>query len=422
MDTHGLLKYTVVVIAVFSACNFRPLDNDLAREKYDFAVACLDAFFIFRDRLPADYYAFPSPEALYESVNEPWTEYFNRDYARWFISMLSTTDEVGIGIRIDSVASGYVIKEVFASSPAETAGLQARDTIIQVDNTPVAGLQRNSFTGLLQGDLGGQVVLRIKRGGNQLNKVVTRGPFSSPSVFVDTVDTSVANIILAGFFNETNIDGGSAAEFSAALEKTQWAEYTIIDLRGNGGGYINQCIDMLGHLVPRGTAVITTHERDYDFEREVSYETDTTYYSTGAGEAAGRKLFLLVDSLTASASEIMVSCLMRREGVTVIGEDTTFGKGRGQVMLWGPDSVIAKVTCMVMLPADSGAVSYDSVGIVPDVLSDAADAFDVALNMIEETASAKRLVLRAGRRPGRCDVRLHAVIPSAIVDKRYKND
>jgi C-terminal processing protease CtpA/Prc len=117
----------------------------------------------------------------------------------------------------------------------------------------------------------------------------------------------------------------------------------------------------------------------------------------------------------------MVSCLMQRKDVTVIG-DTTFGKGRGQVMLWGPDSVIAKVTCMTITPAGDDAVNYDGVGIAPDIIADTVDAFDVALSTIAGTAPAKRLALRAGRGPGRCDARLHMGIPLAIVDSRYGRD
>jgi carboxyl-terminal processing protease len=421
MDTHGLLKYTVVVIALFSTCNLRPFNNELAREQYDFAVACLDAFFIFRERLPADYYAFPTPEALYESVHEPYTEYLNREWARYIISQLTTTNKGGIGIRIDSVAKGYVIKEVFSNSPGAAAGLQALDTIIRVDDTPTAGLAWGSFTELLQGDIGTQVLLRIKRGGNQMNIIVTRGEFSSPSVFVDSIDTNVASIILTGFYEETNTEGGSAAEFSAALDKTGWATYTIIDLRRNTGGYITQCVDIIGDLVPPQTKIVKTHERTFDTVTMDIIVIDSIYVASGSGKAADRTLLLLVDGYTASASEMMVSCLMQRKDVTVIG-DTTFGKGRGQVMLWGPDSVIAKVTCMTITPAGDDAVNYDGVGIAPDIIADTVDAFDVALSTIAETAPAKRLALRAGRGPGRCDARLHMGIPLAIVDSRYGRD
>ncbi len=411
-------KYFVTALSfltVLTACEFRPLDRDLADLQYEFAVECLDAFFIFRERLPSDYYAFSSPEELYESVNEPYTEFLNREYARWLVSQLTTTRKGGIGIRIDSVYNGYVIKEVFPNSPGAAAGLQVLDTILRVGDVSTAGLLWDSFTSLLQGEIGSQVVLRIKRLGNQMNITVTRGVFSAPSVFVDSISPAVACIIISGFFQETNTPGGSANEFSIALDKTQWAEYTVIDLRHNGGGYINQCMDIIGNLVPPNTPIIKTHERTYDTITEKIVVIDSTYLSSGFGKASDRKLLLLVDRQTASASEIVVSCLMRRENVTVIG-DTTFGKARGQIMLWGPDSVIAKVTCMKITPIGEGATDYDSIGIVPHILADTADAFDLALNYIEEkeAASAKRLASGRGRRPPECDVKLYMNLPCAI--------
>ncbi len=422
MHPEGILKLSIILMLLVASCNFRPTDRDLADQQYEFAAECLDAFFIFRDRLPPDIYAFSTPEELYESVHEPYTEYFNREYARMLMAQLSTTHEGGIGIRIDSVSNGYIIKDVFVNSPGESAGLHRLDTIIRVGDTPTTGLAWRSFTDLLQGDIGTDVVLRVKRGGNFMNITVTRGEFASPSVFTDSLDTLVASIILTGFYQETVMDGGTAAEFSAALQKTTWADYTIIDLRDNGGGYIDQCIEIIGELVPGNTPIIKTHERSFDESGERVVEIDSTYHSSGSASAADRKLFILVNGYTASASEIMVSCLMRRQDVTVVGA-TTFGKGRGQIILGGPDSVIAKVTCMTMVPVGEGAVSYDSVGIVPDVASDSSDAFDVALDLIEAaTASAKRRNSPAGRRPGRCDVPLNLRQPLTIVNMRGIGD
>ncbi|MBN1308242.1 MAG: hypothetical protein JXA18_10020, partial [Chitinispirillaceae bacterium] len=126
--------------------------------------------------------------------------------------------------------------------------------------------------------------------------------------------------------------------------------------------------------------------------------------------------YLLVDGGTASASEIMVSCLMQREGVTVIG-DTTFGKGCGQILCEdGPEGVMAKITCMTLHPVGDDAVEYNKTGIAPDILSDSVDAVEVALTMIEEQAPAKRRAGGALRRPtGICDVPVGLKTPWGIV-------
>lgn len=403
---------------LIASCNFRPLDEDRAKEQYDFAASCLNAFFIFRDRLPPDLYAFSTPQELYKSVKERWTEFFDPGKAREFSAMLTTThEEGGIGIRIDSMANGYLVKELFPASPGEKAGLQVFDTIMRVNDIEVAGMERYNFRMLLKGEIGSQVLLRIKRSGDQKNINVTRGTYTSPSVFVDSIDTATALIFLTGFYLETNKPGGSAAEFSKALDSTGWAKNTIIDLRDNPGGYVDQSRSIIGELVPAGTPIVRVHKRQVNEKGDSVFTVDSTYLAKGGAKAADRKLFLLIDNYTASAAEIMVSCLMQREGVTVVGE-RTFGKGRGQFVIWNPDdSSLCKITCMTLTPADTNAPSYDTIGIDPEVQSVGRDAFDVAMELINGTAvMTKRRLHTGGVRPGACELPVVPRQPAAIME------
>lgn len=389
-------------MVIFFSCDFRPFDTDRADNQYEFAASYLYVYFIYRENLPADLYAFDSPEALYESVNEPFTTFFNRVQARILASYM-TTKTGGIGVRIDSVAGGYLIKQVFEKSPGEEAGLNPGDTIVQVDQKAVAAISPAELIERLQGELGSDVLIRVKRGGLFRNITVQRGIYISPSVFVDTVSEHVATIILTGFYAETNVPGGSAEEFSTALAETDWAQYTILDLRQNPGGRLDQCIAITSELVADSTPIISFRQRDYDKEKEQSVEKVEDYIATGPASAADRELVVLVDGYSASAAEILVSCLMQREGVEVIGS-TTYGKGRGQGLWVGPDSVVARITCMTFTPYGENQVSYDSVGITPDIIVDSTEnAFDVALTHIEDEGFAKKVANRAGIRPGRCD-------------------
>jgi carboxyl-terminal processing protease len=414
------LKFSIVagmlVTIMVTSCNFRPFDSDKNEAWYDFAAACLDVFFIYRDRLPSDLYAYSSPQALYESVNDRFTVFLNPAEAKGRYADL-TTEQGGIGISFDSVANGYVIKKVYANTPGESAGLQALDTILRVDGFQLAGVSIETTLSKLKGEIGTDVVLRVKRGGNQLNITVTRGLFRLPSVEVDSLDSITAYIQLMAFFKETVVPGGSAQEFSEALDTTAWAEYTILDLRGNGGGYIDQCIDIVGDLVPPETPVVNIRERIYDDTLGQGVTMDTVYVANGTGKAVGRTLYILVDGYTASASEMLVSCLRDRDRVTVIGTHT-FGKGKGQIMLEGPDSVLAVVTCMTISPANDSAAAYDDVGIVPDVVTADTNTFDVALEMITDVQPAKRRVAGGGKRRGRRDVDPVIIEPSAIVTGR----
>ncbi|MBN1308243.1 MAG: PDZ domain-containing protein [Chitinispirillaceae bacterium] len=419
MHNRHLLRYSVIAATmVVAGCNVAsPFQHDRNDPVYRFAAAKLDTFFIYRDLLPRDLYSFATPEALYRAVNDPYTEFYNKERTDSILSQQST-GRIGIGIVVDSAANGYPIREVMVHSPAEFYGLRALDTVLEVDEIPVAGMVCGDFLNLLQGKVGSEVVVRVKRGGDVLNVVLTREEFLPPSLEVDSIGASVVAIAIKGFHFPSSSAGGTMQEFSEALEKTAWASWMILDLRSNTGGDFDQAIGIVSELVEEYTPIVMVRYRNVDPATKVPREFEQTCKAFGPGSAADRRLLILTDSLTASASEILVSCLMRREGVTVIG-DTTFGKGCGQkiVVSDGPDRVMARITFMTIHPVGENAVDYNKVGITPDILADTVDAFDIALRLIEETVPAKRRIdVSAGRRrPGRRDVTVYSATPPAIV-------
>ncbi|MBN1761363.1 MAG: PDZ domain-containing protein [Chitinispirillaceae bacterium] len=404
----------IAAVSLLTSCDFRPLDHDRIDAWYEFAALCLDVFFIYRDQLPSDLYAYSSPQELYEAVDEPFTYFLTPSEAKDRLVDLST-QRGGIGIRRDSVANGYVIEKVYANTPGESAGLAVGDTILRAGDLSLAGLTFEESLDALQGAIGTEVVLRIKRGDDQFNIIVRRGVFMLPSVEVDSLDSLTVQITLGGFYHETVVPGGSAEEFSRMLDSTTWARYTLLDLRGNRGGYVDQCIDIVGQLVPSGTPIVRVRERQYDQSTDAGITVDTLYTTDGTGKAVDRTVYILVDGYTASASEMLVSCLMEQAGdrVTVIGTHT-YGKGRGQVMIDGPDSVLAVVTCMTISPVGDSAKVYDLVGIEPDVQTDSADAFDVAMDIIGDELPAKRRIAGRHNRPGRRDADPFTSVPSAV--------
>ncbi|MBN1575559.1 MAG: PDZ domain-containing protein [Chitinispirillaceae bacterium] len=421
MNIRRVPKFPVIAaIMIVSGCNVTPFEHDGNDPVYRFAAANLDTFFIYRNRLPR-LYAFETPEALYGAVNDPYTDFYNKEKTD-SILLQQSTKRSGIGIVVDSAVNGYLIREVIVGGPAELYGLKPLDTIVRVDEIPVAGMPYEDFLNLLRGEVRSEVVLFVKRGADIVDVAVIREEFLLPSVAVDSIGASVAMIVLKGFYPQSSAPGGTMQEFDEALEKTAWADHMILDLRSNTGGYIAQCIGIVSELVEENTPIISVRYRDVDPATGMPREFEQTYKAFNPGSAAsaaGRRLYILVDSSTASASEILVSCLMQQEGVTVIG-DTTFGKACGQILLGDePDGVMARITFMTILPVGENAVSYNKVGIVPDILAGTADAFDVALHLIEETMPAKHRIgtTAGGYRPGRCDVSVYSAIPSALFSR-----
>jgi len=392
--------------------------EDLELKQYEFGAEKLDTFFIYRDRLPADMYAFNTPQELYLSLQEPYTGFFSRDSARAYMALL-TTSYGGVGFTSDSVYNGQAVIQVFPESPGEKAGLLPNDTITAIGIYSIAGMDMNTLQELIPTEIGVKVVLKVKRGEQLLNISVTIGEFLAPSVYTDSVDESTAYIMLTGFYQETVVQGGSAQEFGEAMAATQWAENTIVDIRSNGGGYVDQCFTILNDLVAPNSPMIVIRSQGINPENGlITLFTDTVLADGDGGTFVNRKLYILVDNWTASASEMMVSCLRQRSNVVVIGQ-TTYGKGCGQALFTdGPGGVMAKVTCMTVHPADAGEpLEYNKIGIPPDISVDySEDAYDVALSTIHGESAAARRKGSFSKRPGRPDVPVGIKQPTAIFD------
>jgi C-terminal peptidase prc len=364
----------------------------------------LDIYFVFRDRMPADPHIYHDPGSLYASVRERWTVYFDKQDALAFLDMLSTKSG-GIGIFVDSVGPGILVKDVFAGSPGQSAGLLKGDTITAVNDTACLGRTFESQVNMLGGDIGQTKRLTIRRGSQELTVSVVLGEYLAPSVIADSLDSNVAYIGIS-IFSETTVDtGGTRSEFRAALQQTAWAPYTILDLRENGGGSVDQCLGVLRELVPAGTAAIHSSERQMRTRAGTSgaeyygITADTVWRTEGQGNSLSRRFYVLVDTFTASASEVVVSCLRDNRAGSVVSVGTrTYGKGRAQYLfgindsneLYLSDSGLAKITFSRLTPVVGAP--YDSVGIYPDhLVPSGGDILDTAMALIGQGGLTKSL-------------------------------
>jgi len=342
----------------------RTVQSQRSNPEYSFAADFLYAFFIFPDSLPKDTFGFASPQALYQSVNERWTLYFPPDSAKLFLNDL-TTQSAGMGVLIDSVAGGYRIKQVFPNSPAKAAGLMPGDTIDSINGVSVAGASYDAFGSIAGGNTGDRRTLHILRAGGPVTINVTLGTFLAPSVFTDSLDSTTAYIYLSIFLSSTDLPGGTVEELDSALSATRWAPHTILDLSGCPGGDLDQCVGVCGRFVPDNTSIVKIHEWLLDTTNFYINLVDTVLVSSFSGAELSRKFLVLVDSNTASAAEILTSCIMsNRPDIKTVGA-RTFGKARGQVLNLTPDSALVKVTFALFTPMVGAR--YDLVGIVPDV-------------------------------------------------------
>jgi carboxyl-terminal processing protease len=380
MKKNLLIIFIVPLTLALCGCGGSPT-KPTHDEEFNFCWEALSLFFIYQERLPADPNVYATPADLYKSVNDAYTRYFDPTQALQ-LKQLLTTRTGGIGIRVDTARGRYVVQQVFKNSPGERAGLHVGDTLMKAGTISLSGLSRSDFSLVMQGDLGTQLTLEVKRLDATLTIKVILGEYLAPSVFTDTLDSVTAYILLTEFSDSTENPLGSSAEFSDALDKTAWAKYTVLDLRDNPGGDLQQCLGIVSQFVPKDTAIIKQKRRDYNDATGTATTIDTVMKATAGQKALHRTFAVLVDSMTASASEVLVSCLKERRAsnVKIIG-GLTYGKGSGWTMFDTQKKGLVTITLLLITPMVN--LSYNHIGIVPDIsIGPGSDAEQIALNEI----------------------------------------
>jgi carboxyl-terminal processing protease len=390
-----LLSLTIAAIGIGCFNNpVTPVITD-AQKEFNFCWGFLRTMFIYQERLPQNPDIYTDPAALFASVNDRYTHYFEPPQALQLRAAL-TSQTTGIGVVLDSVANGYAVQHVAAGSPASEAGVKQDDTILTVNDHPLAGIGFDEADEWLTFEVGDVARLHIKRNDTTIDLSAIAATYLAPSVYTDSLDSATAYIMLTMFSAETPHPQGSAGEFHNALVATAWARNTVLDLSRNGGGLLEQCFTIIEEFLPANTPIIKIRYRTTHTDNGPMVTDTNTLMSEKTGLAANRSFYVLVSGSTASASEILVSCLkeQRHATVTIIGE-TTYGKGSGWSMEDTPQEGIVTATSALFDPLTM--VSYNHVGIVPDILvQPGEDPLTVALNQISGGTVAK-----AGRRTDR---------------------
>jgi C-terminal peptidase prc len=351
---------------------------------YSYYALLMKTFFLEQDRLPADIFnAFDTPAQLCEYVNEPYTCYVPPEYAENFRRAVFVSEGVGIGVRLDSAKTGVLVREVVTGSPANKAGMRVLDTIVAIDDTPVAGVPVVEVYGMLVKEPGTVVKISLRRPLSPDRTVeVTCEYHKTPTVFTDSISSTVSLIQITSFRSQTSAPGGTAYEFYRALAWTSGVPTVILDLRGNGGGEIDQCLSSLSMLLKKNAPCVRTRFRESGYIFKAT-TTDTIFNAPAerAEYALNRSFVVLADSLTASASELFLAALRsNRPDIQIIG-DTTYGKGKGQLIIGGPDSGMIRITFMEM--TFISGQSWDKTGISPDIVAHGKNPLEVALEQIE---------------------------------------
>ena len=242
----------------------------------------------------------------------------------------------GIGIVFNASTDTIMVLSVIPQGPSDKAGLRAGDRIIRIDGRDVAGqkIPQDSMMKLMRGPRRSHVKLSLQRHGlKELVEVdVERGAIELHSLETSFMLDKESGI---GFVRLSQFARTSHAEMRKAINslKAEGMESLIIDLRGNGGGFLDQAILIANDLLPDNKLIVYTEDREGRQQRQYSRD----------GSHPDLDVMVLVDELSASSSEILAGALQDNDRGLVIGR-RTFGKGLVQTQIPFADGSAIRLT------------------------------------------------------------------------------
>ena len=228
----------------------------------------------------------------------------------------------GIGVEFNVVRDTIMVVNTIAGAPAESVGVRPNDRIVTIDGDAVVGMKRADVPSRLRGKSGSKVRVGVVRHGTEgiLEFEITRN-----KIPINTVDAAYEIVKGVGYVKLNRFGRTTVEEFQQATAALGRLNGLILDLRGNGGGLIDQAIGMASHFLPEGSTVVSTEGRTMPQQ---------IYRAHKGGYFTKVPVVILVDEASASASEIVAGAVQDWDRGVVVGRPS-FGKGlvQRQVML-----------------------------------------------------------------------------------------
>ena len=243
----------------------------------------------------------------------------------------------GIGIVFNASTDTITVLSVIPNGPSSAAGVRPGDRIVKIDGRSVAGqkIGQDSMVKLMRGKRGTRVKLGVKRASLKelVNIEVTRAPIEIHSIETAFMLNEESKI---GFVRLSQFARTSYSEMHSAIERlnAEGMRGLIIDLRGNGGGFLDQAILIANEFLPANSLIVYTEDRFGDKIKE---------YSRGNGGSTDLEIAILVDETSASSSEILAGAIQDNDRGVIIGR-RTFGKGLVQSQIPFNDGSAIRLT------------------------------------------------------------------------------
>jgi carboxyl-terminal processing protease len=299
-------------------------------------------------------------EGLAASYGDPYTTFFPPDDLKTFEDDIAGNFE-GVGIEIDVKDGILTVVSPLKGTPADKAGMRAKDKIIKIDGKSTLGMSAQEATKLIRGPKGQTVVFTVNREGKELEIKVVRDVIDVPVIVTTNRDDGIFVIQITSF------SANSADKFREALREfvNSKKDKLILDVRGNPGGYLEAAVDIASWFLPASDVVVSEDFGSKNKQAEVFKSKGYDIFTDNL------KMIMLVDEGSASASEILAGAL-KEHGVAKLVGIKTFGKGSVQELIPLTDNSSIKVTIAHWLTPNG--VSLSKNGVDPDVVVKMTDA------------------------------------------------
>ena len=310
----------------------------------------VDKYYLYHDEIDKDTQAEGIYTGYMAGLMDPYTTYYTEEQTEELMQGISG-EFTGIGATMTQDLENKTTKitDIEKGSPAEEAGLQAGDLVVQVDDHKIVDESLDEIVKWVRGKEGTEVTLHIVRGEEELSFTMTRRVIQQNTVEYEMKDGQVGYIYVKEF------DEVTASQFETALNDLEAQEMNglVIDIRDNPGGNLDTVVEMLRQILPEGV-IVTTKDRDGTAEE---------YTCDGAQEFT-KPLAVLVNGSSASASEVFAAAVKDYGIGTIVGE-TTFGKGVVQDVIGLRDGSSVKITTAEYFPPSGESINKK--GVKPDV-------------------------------------------------------
>lgn len=285
-------------------------------------------------------------EGMYNYLGDPYTSYIDETGRENLNDRLNGYS--GIGVEITKVEDGILVVNVFENGPAYEAGIEVGDILIKLNGNDITKSAITDVSNSIKTAKTETIELTLIRSNITITKTVKIQNIEVPTITKDIINET-------GYIKIDTFSSDTYTQFKSALEELEQSNIKnlIIDVRNNGGGYLNSAYKIAELFIAKGKNIYGLKDK-----------TDTTFYEDTTKEKRTYKIAVIINESSASASEILASALKESYGATIVGK-TSYGKGTVQETSDLISGGMVKYTTAYWLTPNGNSIN--NVGIKPDI-------------------------------------------------------